>query len=66
MLHGMKSIMDFLGITQKRLRTFVAGGAPIRVVGGGNGKRYVANRQALNDWVCCREQPGARGRAKAG
>lgn len=64
MLYGIKDLCAFLDIQWKdRLWTFIEAGAPIRVIGRGNGKRYMASRQALNDWVCCRK-PASR--AKAG
>jgi len=56
MLFGLKTLMRFLCLTDdRRIRTFIAEGAPIKVLGRKNGIRYMANRQALSDWVCCRD-----------
>jgi hypothetical protein len=65
MLFGLKEILSFLEITRDRIPTFIAEGAPIKRLGRKNGVRYMANRQALLDWICCRDTK-ARAGAKAG
>lgn len=51
MLNGMKSIAAFLDCGRDRVRELVAQGAPIRVLGTGDGKRYMADPDALRAWV---------------
>jgi hypothetical protein len=64
MLFGAKTIADFLEIRIRRIPMLISSGAPIRRIGTRNGVRYMANRKALFDWVCCRDSK--RKAAKAG
>lgn len=54
-LDGAKAIRDFLerqGVTcgKARLRGLVRAGAPIRVQGKGDGRRYTADDEELRKW----------------
>lgn len=60
LLDGMKAIRQLLGNCGKaKVRAYVAAGAPIRVIGMGVGKRYVADSEALMDWI--RKPPALSG-----
>jgi hypothetical protein len=52
MLHGIKTIAEFLGCSEKRVRSLVLYGLPVRVTGYGHGKRYIANQRKLSTWLC--------------
>ena len=50
-LVGRKAIAELLGVHPDTVRSLVEAGAPIRVVHDGHGARYLAEREALLDWV---------------
>lgn len=50
-LNGIKAIAQFLGCERARVRSLVRQGAPIRVTGDGEGKRYLADSEALRAWL---------------
>lgn len=54
MLDGLKAIAWHLGgpdFSTKRVRALARKGAPIRVVGDGLGRRYLADSDALDAWL---------------
>jgi len=56
-LHGQKEICVFLNCTPRRLKLFVRHKAPVRVIGRGRGRRYVAESMTLLKWVTCYPAP---------
>jgi hypothetical protein len=50
-LNGLKQIATFLGCERDRVRSLKRAGAPIRVTGKRDGRRYIAESEALLAWV---------------
>jgi hypothetical protein len=50
-LVGMKAIASFLGCERDRVRALKRAGAPIRVIGKKDGKRYFAESESLLRWI---------------
>ncbi len=50
-LNGLKQIAEFVGCGRDRVRELKRAGAPIRVTGRGDGRRYLADSEALRAWA---------------
>lgn len=51
MLNGLKQIASFMGCGRDAVRALKRAGAPIRVIGKKDGRRYLADSEALRAWV---------------
>lgn len=56
-LVGRKAIAELLGVHVDTVRVLARAGAPIRVVHEAHGARYLAEREALLEWVRVRPAP---------
>lgn len=50
-LTGAKEIAQELGVSTDRVARLYLAGAPIRVLGEGRGRRYLASRAGLRYWL---------------
>ena len=53
-LTGKKAIAAALGVSERRVQTLWAAGAPIKRNGSGRGLRYLASHAALLHWLRCK------------
>lgn len=52
-LQGIKTIAAAFGVTPKVVRAWKRAGAPMRVTGRGDGRRWYARREAVESWLDC-------------